>query len=66
MAGDKCEVKRCRRSVLLIYSAFGPRRNKDVSVCEYHWGKHCDEGDAFDLRSYFYPKSKKERRDGEG
>jgi hypothetical protein len=50
-----CEIKRCRRHSLLGYGAFGPRRTKEVGVCEYHWEKHCDEEDKFDLRSYFYP-----------
>ena len=51
----KCDVKRCRKAPLLSYTAFGPRRTKEVSVCEYHWEKHCDEADRFDLREYFYP-----------
>ncbi len=51
----KCDVKRCRRASFLGYTAFGPRRKKEVDVCEYHWEKHCDEGDKFDLRTHFYP-----------
>lgn len=53
---SKCDVKRCRRVTLLTYAAFGPRRKKDVGVCEFHWEKHCDEEDKFDLRTYFYPE----------
>ena len=56
----KCDIKRCRRFSIVMYAAFGPRRTKEVGVCEYHWGKHCDEGDAFDLRLYFYPNDKGE------
>ena len=51
----KCDVKRCRRASFLGYAAFGPRRKKEVDVCMFHWEKHCDEGDKFDLRTHFYP-----------
>ncbi len=50
-----CDVKRCNRPSILGYSAFGPKRNKDVSICEYHWEKHCDDDDKFDIKTYFYP-----------
>ena len=52
---EKCEIKRCRRISIVGYAAFGPRRTKEVGVCEYHWEKHCDEADRFDLKEYFYP-----------
>jgi hypothetical protein len=58
-----CDVKRCRRPMLISYAAFGARRTKDVSVCQYHWDKHCDDEDKFDLRLYFYPVDK-EKQDG--
>ena len=51
----KCEIKRCRNASFLGYAAFGPRRTKEVGVCEKHWEKHCAEADRFDLRTYFYP-----------
>lgn len=54
-----CDVSRCKRGVMLSYAAFGARRTKSVDVCEYHWVKHCDEGDKFDLRTHFYPKEKR-------
>ena len=53
-----CDVARCRQPTLLTYAAFGARRTKDVSVCERHWNKHCDEDDKFDLVTYFYPVKK--------
>jgi hypothetical protein len=40
---------------MLSYAAFGPGRTKDVSVCDYHWSKHCDDDDKFDLKEHFYP-----------
>jgi hypothetical protein len=52
-----CEIKRCRRVTIVGYAAFGPQRTKEVGVCEFHWEKHCDEEDKFDLRTYFYPAS---------
>ncbi len=51
----RCEVKGCGGNTILGYAAFGSRRNKEVGVCEYHWEKHCDDEDEFDLPSYFYP-----------
>ena len=54
-----CDVSRCKRPTLLSYAAFGAKRTKDVSVCEYHWFKHCDDGDKFDLRTHFYPVGKR-------
>jgi hypothetical protein len=50
-----CDVSRCRREPMLSYAAFGPKRNKDVSICDYHWTKHCDDDDKFDIKTYFYP-----------
>jgi hypothetical protein len=54
-----CDVGKCKRPSALGYSAFGPGRNKDVHICEYHWEKHCDDHDKFDLREYFYPSKEK-------
>jgi hypothetical protein len=54
----KCDVSRCKRPMLLSYAAFGARRTKDASVCQYHWEKHCDDEDKFDLRLHFYPVDK--------
>ena len=55
-----CEVSRCKRPTMLTYAAFEEpkkgKRIKDVAVCEYHWQKHSDDDDAFDLRVYFAPK----------
>lgn len=50
-----CDVAKCKREPMLGYSAFGPKRNKDVRICEYHWEKHCDDNDKFDIRTHFYP-----------
>lgn len=50
-----CDVTKCNRPTSLGYSAFGPGKNKDVSICEYHWEKHCDEKDKFDIVEHFYP-----------
>jgi hypothetical protein len=50
-----CDVAKCKRPSILGYSAFGPGRNKDVSICDHHWEKHCDDNDKFDLKTYFYP-----------
>ena len=50
-----CDIAKCKREPILGYSAFGPKRNKDVSVCQYHWEKHCDDEDKFDIREHFYP-----------
>ncbi|KKN92302.1 hypothetical protein LCGC14_0207930 [marine sediment metagenome] len=50
-----CDVKRCRRFFYLEYAAF-KKRTRCVSVCDFHWQKHCDEDDKFDLRDHFYPK----------
>ena len=54
-----CHVGKCNRPTLLGYAAFGAKRTKDVDVCEYHWKKHCNEVDKFDLRLHFYPKENK-------
>ena len=51
-----CHVGRCKRQPYLGYAAFGAKSTKEVSVCEYHWKKHCNEADKFDLKLYFYPK----------
>lgn len=56
-----CDVGKCNRPPDMWYAAFGPGRNKDVHICEYHWEKHCDEGDKFDLREYFYPSKGKKQ-----
>ncbi len=55
-----CDVARCKRPMLLSYGAFASvsKRAKDVQVCEFHWKKHCNDGDKFDLRTYFFPKEK--------
>ena len=50
-----CDVTKCNRGPILGYSAFGPRSKKDVSICEYHWKKHCDDDDKFDIKTHFYP-----------
>ncbi len=50
-----CDVKNCSKDSILQYEAFGPSRKKKVGVCEYHWGKACDEEDKFDLVKHFYP-----------
>lgn len=50
-----CDIGKCKRPNMLIYAAFGEGRNKEVEVCEYHWEKHCDDDDKFDLHEYFYP-----------
>ncbi len=54
MTGN-CQVKRCRQHAYLLYGAFGPRRTKEVAVCQPHWERHCDEDDKFDLVAHFYP-----------
>ena len=54
-----CDVKRCQQPMYLSYAAFGARRTKDVSVCQRHWTKHCDDEDKFDLRTHFYPVDKR-------
>ena len=53
-----CDVRRCKRFVILTYAAFGAKRTKDVNVCEHHWNKHCDDDDKFDLVTHFYPVKK--------
>ena len=50
-----CDVSRCKRVPLLGYSAFGPQQTKDVDICNYHWEKHCDYADKFDIKDHFYP-----------
>jgi hypothetical protein len=54
-----CDVGKCKRPSLLQYAAFGPDIDKSVSVCERHWEKHCNDGDKFDLKAYFYPSRRK-------
>jgi hypothetical protein len=39
----------------LGYAAFDSTKNKDVSICQHHWEKHCDEDDKFDIREHFSP-----------
>ena len=59
-----CDVARCKRPTMLTYAAFAKEwKAKDVKVCEYHWKKHCDEGDTFDLRVHFKPKGKDNDKD---
>jgi len=50
-----CDVARCKRPSILGYEAFGPGRSKSVSICDFHWTKHCDDDDKFDIREHFYP-----------
>jgi hypothetical protein len=50
-----CDIGKCKRLSILQYAAFGSEKSKSVSVCEHHWEKHCDDGDKFDIRRYFYP-----------
>ena len=50
-----CDVARCRKPMLLSYGAFTSKRAKDRWVCEFHWKKHCDDGNRFDLRTHFFP-----------
>jgi hypothetical protein len=50
-----CDVKRCRQQFFLFFAAFGPRRKREVAVCQQHWERHCDEEDEFDLIVHFYP-----------
>ena len=50
-----CDVRKCQRPSYLGYEAF-KRTNRCVGVCEWHWRKHCDDNDKFDLRTHFYPK----------
>ena len=52
----KCQVKYCRNPHLLVFAAFGPRRTKEVAVCQAHWERHCDDEDKFNLIEHFYPK----------
>jgi len=33
-------------------------KQKDVDVCQFHWDKHCKDGDKFDLRTHFKRKKK--------
>ncbi len=54
-----CDVSRCKRVIMLTYDAFTDKRMKEAEVCQYHWEKHCDEGDTFDIRVHFQPKGKK-------
>lgn len=54
-----CDVSRCKQPTLLTYAAFGAKRTKDVSVCEHHWTKHCDDKDKFNLITHFYPVGKR-------
>lgn len=53
-----CDINRCKRHPILSYTAFGGKRKKDVSICQWHWDKHCNGTDKFDIRLYFYPKEK--------
>ncbi len=50
-----CDVTHCKKETAIGYSAFGPGRKKDVDICEFHWEKHCDDDDKFDIREHFYP-----------
>lgn len=56
-----CDVGKCKQLPMLQYAAFGPKRHRTVSVCDYHWERHCDEVDKFDLRTYFYPDRKRKK-----
>ena len=46
-----CDIGKCKRPSILSYAAFG-KRTKDVSVCQHHWDKHCNDKDKFDIRLY--------------
>ncbi len=59
-----CDVSRCNRVVMLTYDAFVDKRRKEASICQHHWDKHCDEGDAFDIRVYFQSKQEKKNVQG--
>ena len=50
---DKCEVRRCRQFVTIIYAVRAGGRHK--GVCWKHWRRHCEDNevDDFDLRVEF-------------
>lgn len=50
-----CDIRKCKRQMLLSYAAFGAKRTKDVNICEEHWTKHCDDNDKFDIITHFFP-----------
>ena len=52
-----CDVARCKRPSIVGYAAF-TNSKKEVSICEYHWGAHCDDNDTFDIRTHFFPAPK--------
>lgn len=45
MQEDRCQVKKCKRSSEVIYLG--------REVCDYHWEKHCDSEDRFNLKVCF-------------
>lgn len=52
-ADDVCKVKNCRRPRVMSYYQFH-------WCCEYHWKRHCDEDDSFNLKKEFGIKEEKE------
>jgi hypothetical protein len=59
---EMCDVAKCNRPSVLVYAAFGPERNKEVDICDYHWEKDCDDDDKFDIKKYFYPPKKEKAK----
>ena len=57
-----CEVSRCKRPTLLVFAAFHFDEHLEVDICEYHWEKHCDDDDKFDLEEYFRSSKRKVRK----
>ncbi len=48
-----CDVTGCRRLMILIYRWFPwDFKPKEMEVCDFHWGKHCDQSASFTLARY--------------
>ena len=51
MNNGLCDVKGCQGLPLLGWRLLTERRGRQI--CEYHWRRHCDKQDSFDLFDEF-------------
>ena len=49
----KCDIPNCGRTFSVGWQCYGQSKH----VCEYHWNRHCNDNDTFDLfKAFNIPK----------
>ena len=51
---DICEIKRCKREADMTYWHNADKKR----ICDYHWERHCDDNDKFDLKTAKWKRRK--------